>query len=599
MSRRMILPLLLLSLALPVYGQLVGDQPTAGFTNARTYTNADVLDLRPPLRLFETIDLTGITNATSLVVFEDKFLVGQTGSPVNYRMFSRSGNYLWGSDLSGSGGPFRFIPAIGGQLVILGGEGTTSIRAVSLIDGTPLWSDTVGNTNGRFPAVTDNRVVYHGANRIVVANRNGSVFWQSAVTTAVSAVAVRDDSLYYLAKDRTLRAINLQMGTDKWPAMTNVAGDGASLIATEKYIFLNDPAGGYVATINAQTGVPDWNGDVVFLDGEFSGTPGLALGYGRLYAFRSNDGSGNSAISAYDPDTGDELWVVTDEGTGLDYAFLADNTIYYYQGGSQVRARDAATGALLWSIEKPGVRGLGAAKGELYVLREDAIDVYVTTNEIFMPQMANAGGQKTIIMLANPGSTPVKATVYFYGEDGSSISVPLQSYGVQDQVEVTVPAGATLSLQTDPAVGNAMTGWVRVISEAPLRGTVNFQFAEGEEVTREAGVADSVPTGSANIYVNVEGDFNAGVAMANPTEQDSNVTLRLLDSSGAEIASKSLELPSGAHSASFVVEMFPDEVGDSFEGTLAIEADVPIVITAIRTKGGLQISSYPVAQAVR
>ncbi len=600
MSRKLTLPLLLFCFIFPVVGQNLGDQSSAGFTNARTYANVDIPVLRPPLRLFDTIDLSGITNANSMALFENQFLVAQRGSaltPITYKLFSRQGAEVWTQTMTGANADFRFVPAFSRSLVILGGESTASVKAVSLVDGSVLWSDVAGDTNGRFPAVTDNYAIYAGSNKVGARTLDGTVFFQQLTTTAASAIAVRDDSLYFLTRDRALWAINLTTKTSKWGPLSNVASDGASLIATEKFVFVNDPANGIVAALNAATGSLEWIHDD--LEGTFATQPALALAYGRLYVFRSDDGSGDAAVSVYDANTGEPLWTVTEPGAGLKDAFIADNTMYYYHAGEQIRARDAATGALLWSIAKPNVRALSGAKRQLFVLLDTSIQIYVPMNEIFMPQLANGEGQTSLIMLANTGSQPVEATVFFYDEDGNPASVPLRTYGTKSELDVTIAPNSSLGIQTQDKGGALIVGWVRVVSDQPLRGTTDFQFTEDLEIVREAGVADAVPIGSANVFISVGGGFNAGVAVANPTEQDGNLTFRLLTSSGVELASKTFPLVSGGHMARFVSELFSDEVGTAFEGTLVIESTVPVAIIAIRTKGGVQISSYPVGQAVR
>jgi outer membrane protein assembly factor BamB len=600
MSRKLTLALLMLCFIFPVVGQNLGDQSSAGFTNARTYANVDVPDLRPPLRLFDTVELTGVNNATSLAVFEDQFLVGQPGSsltPVTYKMYSLTGTEIWTQTMGGASPTFRFVPALSHSVVILGGESSTSVKAVSVVDGTMLWGDMAGDTNGRFPALTDNYAIYAGSNKVAARTLAGVGFWEQAVTTAATAIAVRDDSLYFLTHDRALWAVNLVTKTQKWAPIMNVGAGGASLIATEKYVFVNDPADKILAAFNAADGTLAWG--PILLEGTFATAPALALAYGRLYVFRTDEGAGNAAVSAYDANTGELIWTITEPGGGLNYAFIADNTVYYYHASEEIRARDAATGALLWSIPQTGVKSLSGGKGELYVLLGNAVQIYASTNEMFMAQLANGGGQTSLIMLANTRSIPVEATVFFYDEDGSPVSVPLRTYGSRSELDVTIPASSSLGIQTQDEGGNLIVGWVHVLSDAPLRGTTDFQFSEDEEITREAGVADSLPIGSGNVFVRVGGAFNSGVAIANPTEQDAFVTLRLLTSAGVELASKSFPLPSAAHLARFINELFEEEVGTAFEGTLVIDSTVPVVITAIRTKDGVQISSYPVGQAVR
>jgi hypothetical protein len=601
MIRRAVPVILLLCLCLPVFGQNIGDQYTAGFNPARTFANNNLTDFRPPFRLFETIDLEGVTDATSLAVFEDQFLVGQGGAAITYRLFNGAGSVVWTQDLLGAGQPLNYTPSLAGNVVILGSEGTTAIRAVNIATGVPFWSDATGTTAGRMPVVTDNMAIYAGAGKLVARRLDGTVFWQKAATTLTraAAISVFGNSVYFLDGAGAVRAIDLASatGAEKWATDPDLGDAGTSMIATEKYLFVGDPASGLVGALNTMDGVGVWGAS---LAGTLSASPALALGNGRLLVFRSDNGSGAARVEARNPADGSVMWAVTEEGPGVKFGFVADKVVYYYhEASSRIRARDVASGVLLWSMRCPNLRALSAFERELVALLPGSIAIYRPEYEAYMAHLANGGGQTTLITLANVGPTPVNASVHFVDSAGLLVAVPVQSVGTVNKVDLTIPANSSASVQTEDTGGPVITGWVRVTSDGLLRGTSIFQYSVDGDIAREAGVSDSLATGSANVFMKVADTYDSGVAIANPTEDDGAVTLRLLDSSGVQVAEQTLTLASGEHVAGFISELFAAEVGNVFDGTLVVDSDVPVVIAALRTKGALQLSSYPVGQVVR
>ena len=58
--------------------------------------------------------------------------------------------------------------------------------------------------------------------------------------------------------------------------------------------------------------------------------------------------------------------------------------------------------------------------------------------------------------------------------------------------------------------------------------------------------------------------------------------LRLEDASGAELATRELELLAGQHTAQFVTQLFPDVEGiDEMRGLLAISSPFPIIAVTL------------------
>ncbi len=481
-----------------------------------------------------------------------------------------------------------------------------------LSTGTELWEDTsVGSTTGRFPIVTDKLALFHGQSRLVARDAmDGTLFWQWDVTTAKAPVTAFGERAYVLRSEGTLYALNLMTGAEVWSTPA-VGGDHSNIIATEKYVFVSERDSATVSALNAQTGAILWQNTESGFQGTlatFSHTPAIALAYGQLLVFLSDDARGKGTIRAYDPNTGDPLWVVSEATPGIESGLVANNVIYYYHTPTdRIRARDALTGSLLWSFNRPGVESLVAANGFLFVLFEDTIEAYSATLGIFFALVADGadpatGTQTTLFTLVNSSDQSAAGRLFFLARDGSPLELPIEDFaGDTSEVPFSIPPRASIKVQTlgGPVV---QTGWARAESNQPIRGSAIFQFSQGGDILFEAGIGDSVPTAEANTFASRIGGgpgFNTGIAIAAPLDETAKVSVGLLNQAGTEIADKDIFLAAGAQIAQFLEELFPADVGDDFTGTVVIRSDIPVVITALRTQSGLQMSSIPVGQTNR
>ena len=297
---------LLLCLCSPVaLGQNVGDQYTAGYNNARTYLNSDMGDFKPPLELFHTVALTEVNNARSLIVTEDSLLVGEAGILTQYHLYDLAGTRQWLRGFLSGDDELSYVPAYADGVVLLGGPATTTVKGIVLSTGAQLWEDTsVGSTTGRFPIVNDNLALYHGQSRVVARDSmDGTLFWQWNVTTAKAPITTFGERAYVLRSEGTMYALNLMTGAEVWSTPA-VGGDHSNIIATEKYVFVSDRDTATVSALNAQTGVILWQNTESGFQGTlatFSHTPAIALAYGQLIVFLSDDGRGTGTIRVYDP----------------------------------------------------------------------------------------------------------------------------------------------------------------------------------------------------------------------------------------------------------------------------------------------------------
>lgn len=605
--------------ATPGQAQEPDDYPTAGAQNNRSYLNSDAGDFGPPLRLLRTVPLTDVTAATSFIAFEDFYLVGEGGDSTTYRLHDQmTGSVEWTVSISGSG-ELNYTPAYANDIAIVGGPGASTVKGVRVSTGAEVWSDaSVGPATGRHPAMMDDLAIYPGNNKIVAARASdGLVIWNTAATTAQAPVSISGNRVYSL-DGGSLRCRSLFDGTLAW-SVPGVGGDGSNLIATEKYVFVSNPATGNVQARFAADGTQAW---VEVFD--FLGSPGIALAYDLLFVFYADFGF--LKVAALDPETGQEVWDIVDpsnllvqqeNGASKIFPVVANNVLYFFNPMSnRIRALDAFTGTTLWSIlEEDAVHGLIVADGLLHVLTDANVDVYESVSEIYLAHLADgqlllpgigSAAASTLFVVNNLSEEIATGTIEFFGDD--ALPLPLEIEGEAQataSVDFIIPAGESIEFQSIGASDPPTGGWARVTADQSISGTAIFQVSDTATFLFEAGVGDAPATGTARVLAvrlmtPDSSDFSTGLALANPSGEtaDVEVEFRRREPSATTV-STALVLGPGEHFAAFLEQLFEGEGVIGAEGTLVINSDVPVVITALRTQSGLQMSSYPVGQVRR
>ncbi len=611
MKKTIVCILATLACSVPVAAQNIGDQATAGFTSSRTYLNSDQGNFGPPLTRTRIIDLGDVANASSLLVFVNagnpRLLVGEaTATTTRYRLLdANNGSVQWTQVLAGSTGTLRYVPSYADDVVLLGGSATTAVSAVRVSTGAQLWQDaSVGGTEGRFPWLTQGLALYHGSGRVRAADPDlgpGAVFWQFATSTAQAPLSVSGQRAYVLETAGNLRALDVSTGQNTW-TVPNLFSTNPNIIATDALVYANGTLDGLIGAFRTGDGTLAWARTVA----ELSETPALALAYDRLFAFTSDDGNGNSRITALDPDTGEVRWEEVEPGTGIDFGQLANNAVYYYhQATGRIRVRNAFDGNLIGTVARNGVRGLSAAAGNLFVLLANQVEVYRGGNTIFFAHLADGGGQRTLLTLTNDNrSAPAEGRASFFGTDGMPLPLAIEGVGVTSDVEFMIPAGGSIGLQSMGAP-TAQAGWVRVTSDQPLSGSEVFQFVDDQTglVAFEAGVGNSPGTGRTRTFVQLffppdrPMTISTGVAVANLSAVESaEIVVTLADAAGTDLGEVQFTLPPRGQRARFLQELFDDETFSGFSGTLRVRSQLPIAVTALRTQGGFQLSSLPVGR---
>jgi len=216
-----------------------------------------------------------------------------------------------------------------------------------------------------------------------------------------------------------------------------------------------------------------------------------------------------------------------------------------------------------------GLRANGAALTSLPVLAN------VGTTGGTMAQVASGGGWETLFTLVNTGATPANATLRFFADGGSALSLPLDfpqtgTTATESSVSQEIPGGATLVIVTQgQSSGSLLTGWAQLTTNGQVSGFGILQnTADGQEavVPLEMRNADAY----ALAFDNTNG-LTTGLALANVSNQAEGVPMFLRDDTGAILGQATVNLPPWGHTSLMLSDNYSVTAGK--RGT--VEFDTP------------------------
>jgi hypothetical protein len=211
-------------------------------------------------------------------------------------------------------------------------------------------------------------------------------------------------------------------------------------------------------------------------------------------------------------------------------------------------------------------------------------------SRLYFPQVADGllGGRlryTTSIILFNNTANAASGTVEFFKSDKNPMNVTIGGITAATFSFNLNPGGVTRMLTS--GAGEARIGWARVKMNQPLSGSAMFQVLTDTGVlTAEVGVASAIPTNFINVIADTIGNFDTGVAIANPSEnnQSIGISLQLISKSGASLDTYNVNLAAGQHTALVLNQLFPNARNiNEFEGRIKImTSGAPIVPLTLR-----------------
>jgi len=224
-----------------------------------------------------------------------------------------------------------------------------------------------------------------------------------------------------------------------------------------------------------------------------------------------------------------------------------------------------------------------------------------------LPHFAAGGGWTTEIVLVNRTDSVAKGTVRFRGPSGQSAIVRVGA-STSDTFTYAVAPGASEVLRAIGATANIQTGSVMVLPEpntTPPTGFAIFSYEDGGVITQEVGVPAAAPGTAFRLYAEAIGEFGSAgsiqtaLAVANPSANDTTVTLELHNLNGSSTGLLgSLRVPAIGQTALFLNQVpgfRPLPAG--FQGVLRVSATTPISVISLRARhnerGDLLMAAMP------
>jgi hypothetical protein len=234
-----------------------------------------------------------------------------------------------------------------------------------------------------------------------------------------------------------------------------------------------------------------------------------------------------------------------------------------------------------------------------------AVSVCSGQTTFYYPHVANGvlggGVWKTTILLTNPAASGAASGTITLTKDNSASATagsPFSEIAFVDQdgapaanggiITFSIPGGQTRKY-TSTGAGPYLGGFATVATTTgTVSGTAIFsQFDGGGRLIAEAGVPSASAVPNQAIFVDTIGGYNIGVAYANPGAAGANITLSLLNSSAASVATTTQVLGPGNHASSFTFQMFPGS--PQIAGTMQVRSSAPLAAVAIRFDPSLTV----------
>ncbi|MBI4889841.1 MAG: putative Ig domain-containing protein [Acidobacteria bacterium] len=357
-------------------------------------------------------------------------------------------------------------------------------------------------------------------------------------------------------------------------------------------------------------------------NGTLSGTPTA----GGVYNFtaRVTDNVGTSATQNYQLTVSAGITINTtsplpDASVGSNYSLT-----FGASGGSAPYTWTVFSGSLPpgLSLSTTGtLTGVPAVAGNFnFVVRladaaqvstQSTFSITVNSGNVYprsgvISQIASGGGWKTTISLINPGTAQATVRVNLYADDGTPLQLPMvitqsgQSVtSVGAVVDRTIPAGATLLIETEAAVSSTSVGWADVRSTTTIAGYAIFR-------QKHDGAADSEGTSplenrlQSSVIIPMDNliGFSTGVALVNlASDTQATLTVIMRDDTGAEVARDTMTITANGHTSFSLPARFPILSGK--RGTVEFVTSVPAGVTGLGLRFNPTLSFTSVPAIVR
>jgi photosystem II stability/assembly factor-like uncharacterized protein len=230
------------------------------------------------------------------------------------------------------------------------------------------------------------------------------------------------------------------------------------------------------------------------------------------------------------------------------------------------------------------------------------------TSYLYFPQFADGGGFTSSLILLNTSDRDEKGILEILGDDGGPLVVNPVDGTEASSFAYRIPSGGSFRFQTNGSSANIKTGWVLLTPDpgntAPV-GSGVFSYNPDDALVSESGIPAAVSSTHARVYVDLSENHNTGLAIANPSASNADITIEAFQKDGVTIAGSSkgpLQLVGRGHQAQFADQLISG-LPTGFTGVLDISSSTPFAALTLRSlineEGSFLMTTFPIADASR
>jgi hypothetical protein len=230
----------------------------------------------------------------------------------------------------------------------------------------------------------------------------------------------------------------------------------------------------------------------------------------------------------------------------------------------------------------------------------------LTTDPLYFAQFADGGGYMSSLILLNTSDDAETGVLQFFDNNGAPLVVNRVGGTADSSFHYSIPSHGVYLLRTDGFPTETKVGWVR---STPDEGTSTpvgfglFAYNPADVLVSESGVPAAISTTHARVYVDLSGNHNTGLAIANPNSAAASITINAFQNDGVTGVGTSqgpLDMVANGHDAKFADE-FISGLPEGFTGVLDISSTTPFAALTLRTleneNHDFLMTTFPVADA--
>jgi hypothetical protein len=252
------------------------------------------------------------------------------------------------------------------------------------------------------------------------------------------------------------------------------------------------------------------------------------------------------------------------------------------------------------------LRGTANERDDFLITTTPVADLskLLDNSPIYFPQFVDGGGYTTSLIFMNTSNQTETGSFQIMNRNGNPLAVTRDGGEHNYTFNYSILPGGVYHFQTDGFPAEVAAGWVRLTpgpgSSAPI-GSGVFGYSTAAGLVSESGIPSAAATTHARVYVDLSGNHDTGLAIANITASAANITINAFQNDGVTPAGTTLgpfPFAGNGYNAAFA-NSFISGLPAKFTGVLDISSTTSFAALTLRSlnneRDEFLMSTFPIA----